>query len=224
MIIIKKKIFWILIITIGFLFSSTILITKTIAKNSSNKFIIYIDPGHGGFDGGCETSDKKVVEKDISLNVSLILAEYLRNNGYIVFLTRDTDIALANTKKEDIYKRVDLINKSHANIYISIHVNSYPSSIVKGAQVFYKSNNDKSKYLAEILMDKLKLIDENNKRTALAIKNKYLIDHIDIPGCLIELGFLTNPDELRKITDENYIRDTCMTLYLGIVEYLEYLK
>ena len=195
-----------------------------IANTSTQKFVIFIDPGHGGFDGGCESEGKEFVEKDIALDASLLLAHYLRSSGYVVYLTRYNDKALANNKKEDIHKRVDLINQSSADIYISIHVNSYPSKVVRGAQVFYQSNNDKSKLLSNLLMNKIKELDPNNNRSALTIKNKYLVDHVKKTGCLIELGFLSNNEDLQNLTSNIYMKDMCMMLYLGIVEYLEYYK
>ena len=224
MIIIKKKVILFLIITIGFLFSLTFIVLKTTASNYKKILTIYIDPGHGGFDGGCESLDKKYVEKNITLEASLILTHYLRSSGYRVLLTRTSDTALAHYKKDDIYKRVDMINKSNASIYISIHVNSYPSKLVKGTQVFYKKDNPNSKVLSSILMDKIQYIDGSNTRTALPIKGKYLVDNVLVPGCLIELGFITNEDDLNKLTTDAYLKDICLALYLGIVEYLEYVK
>ncbi len=73
-------------------------------------------------------------------------------------------------------------------------------------------------------MKKLKMLDENNKREALKIKDKYLIDHINIPGCLIEVGFLSNNEDLTKLTNSYYKQDLAFTIYLGILEYLDYLK
>ena len=74
--------------------------------------IIYIDPGHGGFDGGATSIDKNILEKNIVLDISIKLKYYLEQMGYKVLLTRDSDIALSNTKVEDIHKRVTLINNS----------------------------------------------------------------------------------------------------------------
>ena len=224
MIIIKKILIFSLLFILGILFSLSLIRFKLVADNFNNTFIIYIDPGHGGFDGGCTSLDKVYKEKDITLEISLLLSSYLRSSGIIVKLTRENDISLAGTKKEDIYKRVDLINKSNANLYLSIHANSFPSSIVSGAQVFYNSNNDNNKKIAEILTNKIHLIDRANNRTALPIKNKYLVDNVNITGCLIEVGFLTNINDLDKLKNKNYISDFVQLLYIGIVEYLDYLK
>lgn len=197
-------------------------ITKASSKDSL--FCIYLDPGHGGFDGGTTCNNKEIIEKDLTLEVSLTLASRLRSSGYIVKLTREKDEALNSSKKEDIYKRVDLINKSNANLYISIHANSYPNTVVHGAQVFYNHTNNQNKLLAESIMKNLKIIDKTNKRQIHVISDKYLTDHVVIPGCLVEIGFLSNPYDLANLRDKTYLNNLCEMIYLGIVEYLDYIK
>lgn len=209
---------------IGIIILVSVIFIVPKAQNTSKVFYIYLDPGHGGFDGGTTNEDKSVIEKDITLEISLLLASYLRNNGYVVKLTREKDTALSNTKKEDIYKRVDLINKSKATLYISIHANSYPSNTVHGAQVFYNENNANNKILSECIMHNIKIIDKTNKREIHSIKDKYLTDNVNIPGCLVEVGFLSNQNDLADLTNKTYISNLCEMIYLGICEYLDYLK
>lgn len=220
---IKKRIFLMMCI-IGILFLFSIVIPLVNATKQEKQICIYIDPGHGGYDGGCTSKDSKVLEKDVTLNVSLLLASYLRQTGYVVKLTREADVALNDVKREDIYKRVKMINESKANLYISIHANAYPSSIVKGAQVFYQGTLDENKKIAECIMKELKTLDTNNKREILTIKDKYLVDNVKIPGCLVEIGFLSNNDELQKLTNTSYQASLALTLYMGIMEYLDYVK
>lgn len=197
-------------------------ITK--AHSKDNSFYIYLDPGHGGFDGGTTCNNKVIIEKDLTLEVSLALASRLRSSGYIVKLTREKDVALHSSKKEDIYKRVDLINKSNATLYISIHANSYPSAIVHGAQVFYNQTNNQNKLLAECIMKNIKIIDKTNTRQIHSITDKYLTDHVIVPGCLVEIGFLSNQYDLANLQDKTYLNNLCEMIYLGIVEYLDYIK
>ncbi len=220
MIIIKK--IAIIIIEIIIIISVSSLISK--ASNESTPFFIYIDPGHGGFDGGTVGLNDDMVEKEITLEVSLLLASKLRNSGYVVKLTREKDEALSNTKREDIYKRVNIINQSKATMYISIHANSYPNSIVHGAQVFYNEKNEKNKVLSTCIMNNLKIIDNTNKREIHSISDKYLTDHVSIPGCLVEVGFLSNKYDLQNLKDAMYLNNLCEMIYLGITEYLDYLK
>ena len=91
-----------------------------------DKNIIFIDPGHGGLDGGC--SFKDLVEKDINLKIALSLKEKLIEEGYEVLMTRSADIHLCKdkfSKKEDLMTRIDLINNSNADLFISIHTNIF---------------------------------------------------------------------------------------------------
>lgn len=181
--------------------------------------IIYIDPGHGGFDGGATSNNKEVLEKNIVLDISLKLKYYLEQMGYKVLLTRNTDQALSNTKVEDIHKRVSLINKSHCLLYISIHANSYPNNNVKGAQTFYNSNKIENKHLSKYIMDELRNIDPYNTRLSKELKGKYLLDKTNKIGCLIEVGFLTNNQEVNLLTSDNYQEKLAYSIYLGIMNY-----
>ena len=74
---------------LAFLILLMLFIPNFLSKADAS--IIYIDPGHGGFDGGCTYNN--VLEKDITLSISLKLQKYLESVGYTVFLTREKDVA-----------------------------------------------------------------------------------------------------------------------------------
>ena len=181
---------------------------------------ICIDPGHGGFDGGAVKND--VLEKDITLNASIILGSMLEQTGYNVIYTRNNDSALSNDKTTDMKNRLKIINKESNIIYISIHANIYSSNIVKGAQVFYKSTCESSKKLSDFIQDHLYLDDTTNKRVAKAISGKYIVDHAKIAGCIVELGFMSNEDDLKTLTNIKKLEQRCLMIYLGILKYLNY--
>jgi tRNA threonylcarbamoyladenosine biosynthesis protein TsaE len=140
--------------------------------------------------------------------------------GYDVLLTRDKDIALAHTKREDIYKRVSLINNSNTLLYVSIHANSYPNKTVKGAQCFYDISREENKLLASYIMEMLKTIDPYNSRKEKSISGKYLINNSNKIGCLIEVGFLSNPEELALLNTKSYQEKLAYGIFLGILKYL----
>ena len=107
-----------------FLFFICTTAFSKVSKDVINSKAIYLDAGHGGMDGG--TSYNGILEKDVDLDFVFTLKEVLENNGYIVYLTREGDYDLAsanskNRKREDIQKRVDLINSSNCFLYLSIH-------------------------------------------------------------------------------------------------------
>ena len=217
----KKIVFTIVItlIELIIIYGTIMLLAKQNGKNIKS---IYIDPGHGGFDGG--TYIGNTLEKDITLNVSCYVASMLEASGYKVYLTRNKDVALSSNKREDMHKRVKMINDSHASLYISIHVNSFPNKSVFGSQVFYNAKYESNKIFAQTMMRNIKIIDETNKRIEHEIKDKYLTDNVNITGCLIELGFLSNDNDFKKLTNEEYLYDLSRTIYLGVVEYFDYLK
>ncbi len=215
----KKIILFLTFIIFSFLIISLIFIKST--KASNNNYFVYIDPGHGGFDGGATSKVGDVIEKNITLTVSLYLKNYLEKTGIKVKLTRRKDTALAKSKKDDIYKRVDLINNSSCDIYISIHANAYPHPSVKGAQTFYNDKYYNNEYLAKSIMDQLQMLDESNKRTIKKITDKYLLDHSNKIGCLVELGFLTNQFDLENLNNDCYLEKISFYIYLGIIKYFE---
>ena len=196
-------------------------VKKVVAISNEKTHFIYIDAGHGGFDGGATSLDKTIIEKDITLKVCLYLEAYFKKTGLKVKLTRSKDEALAKSKRDDILKRVSLINDSACDIYISIHANAYPSSLVKGAQTFYNKNLEDNLLLASKIMNYLYLVDSTNKRVPKDISGKYLLDNTQKVGCLVELGFLTNESDLEKLTDDEQLRKISLMIYLGILEYLE---
>ena len=92
-------------------------------------FTIVIDPGHGGKDPG-RANESGVEEKDIVLNISIMLAEMLKNDGNEVILTRDKDIFIS------LRKRASIANEADADLFISIHWNSWHKESVYGSETF----------------------------------------------------------------------------------------
>lgn len=207
-----------------FCLSISLMVVEVVEASQSDKVIIFIDPGHGGFDGGAIGTDG-TYEKEIVLLIGLMLEDMFINDGYQVLMTRREDIDLAesgnNLKRSDIYKRVEIINGSNAEIYLSIHANSFPNSYYWGAQTFFKRNESKSRELAVAVQDSLIVNLLNTYRLAKHINDVYLINNIDIPGCLIEVGFLSNKKELELLKTENYQREVAYAIYLGVKDYLE---
>ncbi len=183
--------------------------------------VIYIDPGHGGYDGGAVHEGVK--ESDINLSISLLLKELYEDNGYRVLLTRDKDIHLSSTdkfnKKEDIKKRVELINNSDCILYISIHQNIYSDSKYSGAQTFYNKYNSVSNSIAVNIQKNL-ISNTNTNRVAKSIDGVYLIDNVDKVGVLVECGFLSNELERNLLIDSNYHKVLVSSIYYGTLNYL----
>lgn len=179
--------------------------------------IIYIDPGHGGIDPGATYKDLK--ESDINLEISKNLKEELEKNGATVYLTRNDDYDLSknntsNHKKSDLLNRAKIINESECDMFISIHLNSDPSPTWNGTQIFYTEKNEKNKKIAETIQKKI-----NTKRKIKELKNMYLFDRITKPGILIEVGFISNPNDRYKLKNKDYQKEISKKITEGIIEY-----
>lgn len=182
---------------------------------------IYLDAGHGGKDPGAIYDN--VYEKDINLDIVKKLQFELEKMGAVVLLTRDDDYDLASIdakkrKQSDLLKRANLINESKCDMYISIHLNAYSSTKWSGLQIFYDDINPNNKILAEIMNETLK----SNLKTVREIKreNGYFMYHkINVPGILIESGFITNSNDRYKLKDSNYQAILARNIVLGVINY-----
>lgn len=187
--------------------------------------IIYLDPGHGGVDPGA--GDEEPFEKDIALSVSLKLRDYLQQQGALVIMTRETDVDLADKglkgyskrKVQDLKRRLDLINESEADFFATIHLNAIPSSRWEGSQTFYSTNFKENKRAAKLVQDELRRNLENTDREAKAANSIYLLKHTNKPGVLVEIGFLSNPEEAANLRQEDYQEKVAGSIYEGILRY-----
>ena len=194
-------------------------VSFTSLDKENREDVIYIDPGHGGDDGGCVGVDG-TNEKDINLAISFELREYLERVGFVVKLTRTGDFDLSkssskNHKREDMIKRCELLNRSF--LFASIHANKYNSKRISGAQVFYYG--DKNKEFALSIQKSLKEF-VGSQRKALEIEEKFLLENTSKTGCIVEVGFLSNPEELKKLKDKVYQQKIAMAIGIGIMSYL----
>ncbi|GAE32899.1 germination-specific N-acetylmuramoyl-L-alanine amidase [Halalkalibacter hemicellulosilyticusJCM 9152] len=186
--------------------------------------VIIIDPGHGGIDGGA-VSKAGVLEKDVTLAISEQLRDYLQEAGALVLMTReeDRDLADADTQKirhrkiQDLKRRVEVINESDADLFVSIHLNAIPSPKWSGAQVFYNRAIPENEPMAKFVQDELRVNLENTTRQAKPIHNVYVIKEATIPGVLIEAGFLSNPFESEQLNTEEYQQKVAASIYQGLL-------
>src|SRR3954465_1490786 len=187
--------------------------------------VILIDPGHGGPDGGA--GDAKALEKDIALNISLKLREYLQEQGALVIMTREEDKDLADEdtrgysrrKVEDLKERLEMINQSGIDFFVSVHLNSIPSPRWSGAQTFYAPQFEENERVAKFIQDELIINLENTTRKAKPINNIYILDKAKKPGVLVEVGFLSNPTEKANLKKDDYQEQLAASIYRGIMRY-----
>ena len=207
------------------LFISILSISKVYANVFNYSLLgktIYIDPGHGGIDSG--TTYKNIYEKDINLIMSKKIEKYLISKGATVYLTRETDKDLSkskiNRKRNDLTNRAKLINKSNANMYISIHLNYISNSKWQGLQIFYNNKNKENEIIATNLTSYLKEYT-SNIREPKKENIYYMYKQINIPGVLIELGFLSNPNDRYRLTRDEYQEKLANNIASSIERYFQ---
>ncbi len=188
--------------------------------------VIVVDCGHGGTDPGMIGIDG-VKEKDFNLSIGLKLKAFLEEKGYQVVMTRETDEGLyeaeaRNKKVQDMQKRILIIQEVKPVLTVSIHQNSYEDSGVKGPQVFYYRDSVKGEALAKVLQKKLnEYLKAERPRVAKGNTTYYLLKRS--PGILniVECGFLTNPEEARKLAQEEYQIKVAEAIADGIEAYID---
>ncbi len=186
---------------------------------------IVIDAGHGGNDPG-KIGVNGAEEKAINLNIALLLEQYLTAQGIQVVMTRTSDTGLysegtSNKKAEDMRNRVQLVKDSQADLLVSIHQNSYTAPKYKGAQVFYYTGSSEGQRLAESIQNRfVSGLDPDNHRVAKDNSAYYLLKNAPTAAVICECGFLSNPEECEKLSDENYQRQVAWNIYMGIMNYL----
>lgn len=167
---------------------------------------IIIDPGHGGIDDGA--SGNGIVEKEVNLAIALKIRDVLSSHGANVQLTREGDIDYYTKgkggKRNDLLRRIEMINASGAEVFISVHVNSIRGTVRPGAQVFYSPKLPESKKIAEALQQALKEFPPGNKRLPQEDKDILVLNAPSVPGILLEAGFLSNSKEAINLRDASY--------------------
>jgi N-acetylmuramoyl-L-alanine amidase len=183
------------------------------------RYTIVIDPGHGGWDGGTVGSTSKVTEAELNLKVSKILKKYLENYGFNVILTRTSNLALGKNKIDDMEKRKQIIEKYNPTMVVSIHMNSFTDINEYGTQAYYENGDESSKLLADSIQSQMTKVLPNAREFA-NHGEYYILECSTIPTCIVECGFLSNPNDEALLNSEDYREKLAYSIYGGIVKYL----
>jgi len=217
-----------------FSFSAILCTSMNITKKSvltsstpvSSKIVV-LDAGHGKPDEGAQ-SKNGVTEEKTNLLIVLKLQKLLEESGCTVILTRSDEngiydldkTTLREKKVSDVTKRVKLGNESSADIFVSVHLNKGESEKYNGWQTFYREADEKGIRLAKCIQNGLReTINVENKRTENKIDGIYIVDNVEIPITIVECGFLSNPQEEKKLLTDEYQNELAWGIYTGILNY-----
>ena len=203
---------------------------KESALSEEVKTVVIIDAGHGGEDCGAIGVDG-TLEKHINLSIAIKLSELLESAGIATRLTRTEDTMLYDKNDDyegrkkvlDFARRLEIAQSYEDAIFVSIHLNSFPQSKYSGLQVYYSDNSPDSQNLAQKIQDLTRdlLLPDNNRKIKSAGDDIYLLHKIEYPSVLVECGFLSNPEECKRLSDKEYQAQLAFALYCSIVNYLE---
>jgi len=171
---------------------------------------VVLDPGHGGMDGGA-VGISGTPEKELNLLIAVKIRSILESNGFSVVMTRDNDTMLTHSsggtrKQQDLRARVETVSSIDNPVLVSIHMNRFPDSSVKGMTFYYSPNHPDSYRLAELFHVRLlETLQPSNRRPIKESDDTiYLLYHTSCPAVLVECGFLSNPLEEAMLSEEDY--------------------
>ncbi len=177
--------------------------------------LIAIDPGHGGMDCGC--MGKLSSEKDLNLQIARALQTALMEKGYRVLLLREKD------ELQDKLDRVEIANSYQADLYISIHQNTYEGQdkSVGGIETWYDGADAARDNQRLALLVHRETVKSSGARGRSVIDSQdlYVVSKTLMPACLIETGFLSNPQEEALLASSGYQRKLAEGIARGIELY-----
>ena len=173
--------------------------------------VVAIDAGHGGSNTGATGKTSKVLEKDYTLMIARRLESYLKRKGFRVHMTRTEDMDMSMNDRTAFLRQLD------PDMMLSIHLNSSGNPEIKGASTYYRYIGFRP--LSEKILDRMLDLDLNNFGN-IGSFNFSLNGPTEYLNCLVEVAFLSNAEDERKILDPDFHHDVSKKIYKGIRDFL----
>ncbi len=173
---------------------------------------IAVDAGHGGANTGASGGATGVLEKEYTLKIARELEKLLVRKGAKVYMTRnhDTDLSMID--------RTLLLREKDPDLLISVHLNSSGNKAANGTSTYYRYIGFRS--LSQAILDELLELPLNNFGNIGAF-NFSLSGPTEYPNCLVEVAFLSNPEDEQKIIDEGFQKNVAKRIYKGIRNWMK---
>jgi N-acetylmuramoyl-L-alanine amidase len=179
-----------------------------------NKFLVVIDPGHGGPDPGA-IGIGGIRETDVVLEVSKKVKELLSQKGVKAILTRKNEVDL------DLSPRVSFANNAYADIFVSIHANASRGKRrdINGLETFYY-RGWRGRLLAKRIQKQILRVSPGSPDRGVKQGRFYVIKNTRMPAVLVEIGFLTGRLDARRLEKTTHRKRLAYAIAKGILEYL----
>lgn len=183
--------------------------------------LICIDAGHGGRDPGAVVGENK--EKDINLQIAKALEIELNKVGASTYMIREkdidyTDYNASKLKRSDLNYRIKLINESGCDLFLAVHLNAANNTSWSGAQVLYEDVNKNNEVIAKLIQKQFQM-KLGSRREVGRIQGLYMYKNIQIPGVLLELGFITNASDRYLLKKTEYQSKIVNAITKGVITY-----
>lgn len=176
-------------------------------------FLVVLDAGHGDGDPGAISKITGRKEKDFNLSMVLKIAKALENIPNLqVKLTRQDDTFV------ELNERADFANRLNADVFVSVHANSFNKATVSGTETYY--SRDESRALADILHSRILPATGFNDRGVRKNDLRVTLRTV-MPAVLCEIGYLSSPEEEAALFTEKLQLQTAEAIAAGIREYLQ---
>lgn len=182
---------------------------------------IVVDAGHGGRDPGA-SGPTGLLEKDANLQYAISLGYYLRKAGHNVIFTRTTDKDFAGTaysETDDLAGRVAIANAANADLFVAIHMNASSDPAGKGSETYSYPGAVAAGKLSALVQEQLVFFTDTRDRGA-KTAHFYVLHHTNMPSILVEVAFISNPDEEKLIADHAFRVKAAVGMFEGIQQYL----
>ena len=212
-----------LIIGIGAVIGICAGVTAASSTHGGTRTIV-IDAGHGGIDAGVKGISTDTKESEINLCISKYLRGYLSDAGFNVVMTRTTQgglygVSTKGFKMRDMKKRKEIIEKSGADMVISVHQNFCPIPSRRGGQVFFDAGSECGKALATNIQNSLNEMKECVKTNTPLVGDYYMLKCTESPSVIVECGFLSNTEDEALLVSAEYQKSIAYAIFRGAVAY-----
>jgi len=188
--------------------------------------VIVVDPGHGGIDPGSHDGEG-AMEKEIVLEIARDVCYLLARARAVPILTRHGDWEMSpiiehetTRHRRDLAARIHIAHRTGADAFVSVHVNKVRSTSTRGAIVFYSRNNSESKRLATCIHTAIKDIAPHEGSSVLE-GDYYVLNEAKLPAVIVEVGFLSNPEEKELLLAPSYRGQLAEAIFGGLVLFFE---
>ncbi|HSU29576.1 MAG TPA: N-acetylmuramoyl-L-alanine amidase [Chitinophagaceae bacterium] len=182
------------------------------ANLSLKKLKVAVDPGHGGTNVGAGGGTSGIAEKKYTLLIAKELEKALKKEKAKVFMTREKDTSLS------MYERIMMLRRELPDFLISIHLNSSNKDTVRGVSTYYRYIGFRplTQFILKRMLE-LGLKEFGNVGSF----NFSLSGPTDYPNCLVEVAFLSNPQDEKRILDPKFHKQVAAKIVAGIKDWLK---